>query len=248
MSYCLVEITAALMLYIFILFIICILYRIFVFRKLGERRFLITLLLFFMGAVAMPVCWWQECFIAFFMGMVLSICMATCLLNDVDGWCEMRRRKKLATLPARKLKSCTMSFAVTRDDLLANFRELAEKDELACYEPANNFLSWNDGQGYIIQVHLQPEADSWVAIFYSPSPSELRDSEIKQACGKAKLPCFPGLLGMAPAGLAICQQGQVTITPASQKKHFEEFCGKILAHREHFADWLAEYTEIPDES
>ena len=236
------------MLYILILFIICILYRIFIFRKLGERRFLITLLLFLIGAVMMPLCWWQECFLAFFMGMALSICMAACVLNDADGWCEMRRRKKLASLPARKLKTCTIPFALNRDDLLVNFRELAEMDEMACYEPANNFLSWNDGQGYIIQVHLLPEADSWGAIFYSPSAGELRDSEIKQACRKANITCSPGMLGMAPAGLAIFCQGQLTITPASQKRHFEEFCGNVLANRVAFADWLAEYTENPDES
>ena len=248
MIYFRAEPPPALMLLILILFIVCILYRFFIFKKLGERRFFITILLFCLGAVMMSVCWWLECFIAFFMGLELSIFMVVCFLNDVEGWCEMRRRKKWTTLPARKLKSCTMSFAVTRDELLANFCELAEKDELACYEPANNFLSWNDGQGYIIQVHLLPEADSWGAIFYSPSAGELRDSEIKQACRKANITCSPGMLGMAPAGLAICRQGQLTITPASQKRHFEEFCGKVLANRVAFADWLAEYTENPDES
>lgn len=236
------------MLHILILFILCILYHFFIFRKLGERRFFITMLLFCIGAVMMPICWWQEWFIAFFMVMVLSICMAVCFLNDVDGWCELRRRKKLATLPPRKLKSATMPFALQSEELLANFRELAEKDDIACYEPANNLLSWNDGQGYIIQVHLQPDADGWIAIFYSPSPGELRDSEIKQACRKANITCSPGMLGMAPAGLAIFRQGQLTITPASQKRHFEEFCGNVLANRVAFADWLAEYTENPDES
>lgn len=236
------------MLLIFILFILCFIYRFFVFKKLGDCRFVITIMLFCIGAVMMPVCWWLEYFIAFFMGVELSFFMVVCFLNDVEGWCEMRKRKKWATLPARKLKSATMPFALKRDELLANFEELAEKDELACYESANHFLSWNDGQGYIIQVHLQPEADSWVSIFYSPSPSELRDSEIKQACGKAKLSCSPGLLGMAPAGLAICQQGQVTITPASQKKHFEKFCGNVLARREAFAVWLSEYADTPEDS
>lgn len=248
MIYFRAEAPPSLMLLILILFIVCILYRFFIFKKLGERRFFITILLFCLGAVMMPVCWWLEYFIAFFMGLELSIFMVACFLNDVEGWCEMRKRKKWATLPARKLKSTTMTFALKRDELLANFEELAEKDELACYEPANHFLSWNDGQGYIIQVHLQPEADSWVAIFYSPSASELRDSEIKQACGKAKLSCSPGLLGMAPAGLAICQQGQVTITPASQKKHFEKFCGNVLARREAFVDWLSEYADTPEDS
>lgn len=174
--------------------------------------------------------------------------MAGCWLNDANGWSEMRRRKKLATLPARKLKSCTIPFELKRDELLANFRELAERDDLACYEPADNFLSWNDAQGHIIQVHLQAEGDSWVAIFYSPLQGELRDSEIKQACSKANIACTTNLLGMAPAGLAICCQGQLSITPASQKKHFEVFCGNVLANRESFAAWLAEYTENPDES
>ena len=242
------KIDSALMLYILILFVFCILYRFLLFKRLGERRFLMTLILFCIGAMMMAVCWWQECYPAFFMGMLLSICMAGCCLNDADGWCEMRRRKKLATLPARKLKSCTIPFELTRDELLANFRELAERDDLACYEPADNFLSWNDAQGHIIQVHLQAEADSWVAIFYSPSPGELRDSEIKQACSKADIACTQNLLGMAPAGLAICRQGQLSITPASQKKHFEEFCGNVLANRESFAAWLAEYTENPDEA
>lgn len=176
------------------------------------------------------------------MGLVLSVCMAVCWVDD--AWCEMRSRKKAATLPARKLKSCTMPFTLNREALLENFRELAEKDELACYTPTDNFLSWNNGQGYIIQVHLLPESDTWAAIFYSPSSGELRDSEIKQACSKANIACSPSLLGVAPAGIAICRQGQLTITPASQKKHFEEFCCTVLAERGPFATWLADYTEV----
>ena len=43
----------------------------------------------------MPVCWWLEYFIAFFMGLELSIFMVVCFLNDVEGWCEMRKRKSL---------------------------------------------------------------------------------------------------------------------------------------------------------
>ena len=95
----------------------------------------------------------------------------------------MRRRKKQVSPPARKLKSCTIPFALNRDELLANFRGLAEKDEIARYEPAGHFLSWNDGQGYIIQVHLLPDAAGWFSIFYFLATGKLRDSEIKQACG-----------------------------------------------------------------
>ena len=177
------------------------------------------------------------------MGLLLCICMAACCINDAESWMQMRKRKKLATLPARKLKSCTLPFSLTREALMANFRELAEKDELACYEPANRFLSWNDGSGHIIQVHLQPNADGWVAIFYSPSAGELRDSEIKQACRKANIPCTSSLLGMAPQGIAICQNGELTITPSSQKSHFAEFSNSVLANREAFATWLEEYAE-----
>ncbi len=242
MIYFAAEIDFERMLYILILFVLCIIYRFFIFSRLGERRFLITFILFCIGVAAMAVCWWQEYFFAFLMVLVLSICMAVCCLNDADGWCEMRRRKKLAKLPARKLKSCTMPFALKRDDMLANFRELAARDDLACYEPSDDFLSWNDGQGAIIQVHLQADADSWVALFYTPSLGELRDSEIKQACIKANIACSAGLMGMAPAGLAICRQGQITITPASQKRHFDEFCRTVLADREAFVVWLADYT------
>jgi hypothetical protein len=38
-----------------------------------------------MGMGMMPVCLWLECFMTFFMGLLLSICMAVCCLNDADA-------------------------------------------------------------------------------------------------------------------------------------------------------------------
>lgn len=243
MIYSVGKLDTALMLYILILFVLCIFYRFFLFKRLGERRFAISVCLFGVGAVVMGVCWWQELYLVFFMGLLLSICMAACCINDAEGWIQMRKRKKLATLPARKLKSCSIPFALTRDELLTNFRELAEKDELACYKPADHFMSWNDGEGHIIQVHLLPDSVDWVGIFYTPSVGELRDSEIKQACRKANIPCTSALLGMAPQGVAICQNGELTIIPASQKQQFATFRDTILSSRDAFATWLGEYTE-----
>ena len=243
MIYSVGKLDSVLMLYILILFVLCIFYRFFLFKRLGERRFAISVCLFGVGAVVMGVCWWQELYLVFFMGLLLSICMAACCINDAESWIQMCKRKKLATLPARKLKSCSIPFALTRDELLTNFRELAEKDELACYKPVDNFLSWNDGAGHIIQVYLLPDSEDWLGIFYTPSAGELRDSEMKQACRKAGMPCASAQLGMAPQGIVVCQNGSLTITPASQKKYFAKFSDTVLANREVFATWLREYTE-----
>ena len=231
------------MLYLLILFVLLLCYRFFLFKHLGKWRFTITFVLFALSAVAMGICWWQELYIAFFMGLLLCIFMVGTFLNDIEGWNQLRRRNKLATLPARKLKSSTMDFPLSHEDMLTNFRELAAEDELACYTPAKRFLSWNDGAGHIIQIHLLPDTESWVGIFYAPDASELRDSEITAACRKANIPCSKALLGMAPQGIAICQQGQITITPASQRKHFAPFLATVLAPRPDFTAWLAEYTE-----
>ena len=48
---------------------------------------------------------------------------------------------------------------------------------------------------------------------------------------------------MAPSGLAICRGGELRITPASQKKRFDELRERVLAPREEFVSWLRGYAE-----
>lgn len=175
------------------------------------------------------------------MGLTLFIFMSSCILNHADEWKNSRHIHQLATLPARKLKRATGTFDLCRDDMQANFRELAAKDELATYEPDNQFLAWNDAQGLDIHIQLLPGED-WIGLLYC-SDQELRDSEIKAACEKAGIPCPRKLLGTAPSGIITCRNGELAITPATQKKYFDELRLRPLAPRKEFADWLNDYFE-----
>ena len=69
---------------------------------------------------------------------------------------------------------------------------------------------------------------------------ELRDREIMAACRAANVPCNKKLLGMRAQGIAICRSGQLTITPADQQIHFDEFLHGVLAPPEEFTAWLDE--------
>lgn len=231
--------------YLLITVAICLIYNTFLFRYLGRWRFHITLGMSLAGVAVLGIselylegyAWFVACFI----GFVLCVGMALCLLNHAEDWKKLRCARRLATLPARRLKSVEDTFSLSRRDMLDNFRELAAEDNMANYAPEQNFLAWNDEQGLDIRIRLLPGED-WVGLLYL-TDYELRDSEIKAACRKVGVPCQPELLGMAPSGLVICRDGRLTITPAAQKKGFDELCERVLAPRHEFSAWLREYTE-----
>lgn len=233
------------MIYILLTFVICLAYQFILFRHLGKWRFHVSLGLSVVGGVVVVVGWFcMEGFPAFLaggMGAVLSICMAACVLNHAEDWRKLRHARQLALLPPRKLKSATDIFSLSREEMLDNFRELAEKDELANYDPAHHFLAWNDAQGSDIRIHLLPEGD-WLGLLYC-TDYELRDSEIRAICERGGVTCPGEVYGMAPSGLAVCHGGQLTITPATHKKHFDLLRESVLAPRELFAEWLRDYAE-----
>ncbi len=147
------------------------------------------------------------------------------------------RGRKRANLPARRQKKVTSPYALSNEQIIANFTELAKKDDLAVVKPKFNFLAWNNRQSYVMQLFLLPD-DSWVSIFWTPTDFELRDREIMVACRTAAVPCNKRLLGTRAQGIAICCNGQLTITPADQQIHFDEFLHGPLAPQQEFADWL----------
>lgn len=233
------------MIYVLVTLVLCLLYNYLLFRLLGKWRFRVTLGLLLAGAVLCVVSWYAmeglPMLIVMSAGGVMSVCMVGCLLNHIEEWQQLRRARQLAALPARKLKSCSDVFMLSREDMLQNFRELAAKDELAVCSPESHYLAWNDEQGSDIRLHLLSDED-WLGLLYV-TDGELRDSEIKAACEKAGLRCPREALGMAPSGLVICRSGQLTITPASQKKYFDSLRKEVLAPRAEFSTWLSEYCD-----
>ncbi len=173
---------------------------------------------------------------------MIYIIPALCLVLLCAAVIIIRKMKQGGHQTARRLQTNTAPFALTRDELLANFRELAAVDELCTYEPEKNFLAWNDGQGYGLHIHLLPD-DTWVSTFWTRSEFELRDCEVKATCTSASIPCEPHLLHMQAQGVAICRAGLLSITPATQKHHFDLFLLNALAPREEFSAWLKEYAD-----
>lgn len=225
--------------------VLCLIYNFLVFRHLGRRRFRITLGLCLAGiAAVVGSSFFMEgvtLFLVSSCGLVVAVFMAGCLLNHVEDWKKLRRSDLLATLPARRLKSAEDIFSLSREDMLANFRELAAVDNLAVYAPEKQFLAWNDAQGLDIRIRLLPDED-WIGLLYL-TDFELRDSEIKAACKKSGVDCPPDFLGVAPSGLVICRKGKLIITPAAQKEGFSELRRSVLASRAEFITMLRDYAE-----
>ncbi len=151
------------------------------------------------------------------------------------------RGRKRANLPARRHKRADIPFCLSNTELTAHFAALAKKDKLAVAKPALNFCSWNNGLDYTLRLHLLPEG-GWIALFWSPSDFELRDKEVKAACKAAGVPCHKQLLGKRAQGIGICRRGVVSISPADQLVHFDEFLHTVLAPQAEFDTWLAEHT------
>ncbi len=156
-----------------------------------------------------------------------------------EGRSRSRSRKR-ANLPARRHKRATTPYTLSNEEIISHFAELAKKDDLAVHKPAFNFLAWNTRQGYVIQVFLLPEG-GWTSIFWSPADFEMRDKEITAACRAANVPCHKKMLGMRAQGIAIAHAGQLTITPADQQIHFDEFLHSVLAPEPEFTAWLKDY-------
>lgn len=68
-------------------------------------------------------------------------------------------------------------------------------------------------------------------------------AEKKAACKKGGITCPPELLGKAPSGLVTYCGGQLSITPAAQKKYIDELRRTVLAERDVFTAWLPDYIE-----
>lgn len=224
--------------------LVCLAYLL-AFEHLGRRRHVLSLVLMLLCAIAVAVLLALRMYRQAEAPMVVFVLLLGHCLWELGKWlvCEGRYRlrgHKRANLPARRHKKASIPFALSNAELTARFSALAAKDELAIAKPSLNFLSWNNGEDYILQLHLLPQG-GWVGIFWSPADFELRDKEVKGACKAAGVPCHKHLLGMRTQGIAICLRGQITLTPADQLVHFDEFLHTVLAPQDEFSAWLQSY-------
>ena len=225
--------------------LVCLAYML-AFEHLGRRRYRISLVLIVLSLLTAAGCYLADCTAAAEGGMVAFVLLGCHGLWELGRWlisegqARVRGRKR-SRMPARRLKKTALAFTISNEQLIARFTELAKKDSLAVVKTSLNFLAWNNGDDYVLQLHLIPSG-GWVSIFWSPSEFELRDKEVKSACKSAGIPCHKHLLGMRARGIAICTRGQVVISPADQLMHFDEFLHTVLAPEEDFRTWLATYT------
>lgn len=216
------------------------------FEHLGMRRHRISLILVVLSLLAANGFYLASLTAAAEAAMVAFVLLGghglweLCRWGISEGRSRMRSHKR-SRMPARRLKRTAIPFPLSNAQITARFTELAAKDPLAVVKPSLGFLAWNNGDDYILQLHLIP-GGGWVSLFWSPSEFELRDKEIKNACKSAGVPCHKHLLGMRARGLAICTRGQITLAPADQLMHFDEFLHTILAPQEEFTTWLQNYS------
>lgn len=221
---------------------------IFAFDHLGRGRHIISAVLLALSAAAAVLLSVYIHRQAAEPAIVAGILLLLHCLWELAKWLFIESRfqarsRKRAKLPARRHKKASTTCPLTHDNIIDNFRRLAQVDDLAVAKPSIRFFAWNNKEDYIIQIYLTNEA--WISLFWTPTDFELRDKEVKAACKAAGIPCRRHLLGMRAQGIATCRRGEVTITPADQLIHFDEFLHTVLAPQEEFNTWLADIRKPP---
>lgn len=216
-----------------------------IYDHLGLWRSMLCIAVTAAAAMTAGVLWWCKGMSAAEPALVALALLGGHALWELAKWLfaagrSRARGRKRANLPPRRHKRATTPYTQSNEELIAHFHALAQKDDLAVVKPNFNFLAWNNRQSYVMQLFLLPEGDGWVSIFWSPTEFELRDREITAACRAAAVPCHKKLLGTRAQGIAICRAGQLTITPADQQIHFDEFLHGPLAPQPEFSDWLSQ--------
>ena len=171
----------------------------------------------------------------------LAFVAMTIFLLRRDAKDELKRSRKASAIKKQWNKPARLKADLPFDMLAANFTALAQKTEEA--EAEENTLSWNSGAFADIRIQKLNE-DAWIALFWIKSDNTLTDKQLASICHREKIDFPDSFRKMKAQGVAIFQQGCLSIYPASLKEDFEDaFLTTVLQAPTPFNHWLDEYTE-----
>lgn len=165
----------------------------------------------------------------------------TIFLLRRDAKDALKRSRKAAAIKKQWNKPARLKADLPFEMLAANFTALAQKTEEA--EAEENTLSWNSGSFADIRI-LKLNEGHWMALFWLRSDNTLTDKQLASICHRERID-FPASFRKNKAhGVAIFQQGCLSLYPATLKEDFEDaFLTTVLQAPTPFSHWLVEYTE-----
>ena len=197
-------------------------------------------------AMTVGACWWfAESGFDFRQVLMLmvgpALVMGAVYLLRRDGKAEWKRSRNTGKAKKEWSKAARIRVKLSFDMLAANFKTLAKATDEAVAE--KEYLSWNSGSFADIRIQ-KIDAEAWIALFWARADWSLTDRQVEGICRREAV-AFPAhFRKMQPHGVAVYQQGILTLYPGVHKADFEDaFLGSVLQDTEAFNSWFADYTE-----
>ena len=157
-----------------------------------------------------------------------------------DGKAELKRSRNASKQKKEWSKAARIRTALPFDELAVNFKELSKTTEETVAE--KSYLSWNSGSFGDIRIQ-QLDAEAWIALFWVRSDWTLTDRQVEGICRRESVEMPAHFRKMQSHGVAVYQQGVLSLYPAVHKEEFEDaFLTSVLQPRDAFKPWLEEYT------
>ena len=197
-------------------------------------------------ALTVGACWWFAESGFDFRQVLMFILGPTFMLASVwllrrDGKAELKRSRKASKEKKEWSKAAHIETALPFDLLAGNFKALAKATDEAAAEKA--YLSWNSGSFADIRIQ-KLDGETWIALFWLRSDWTLTDRQVEGIGRRESVEMPASCRKMQAHGVAVYQQGILTLYPSVHKADFEDaFLTTVLQKPDDFKAWLVEYTE-----
>ena len=197
-------------------------------------------------ALTVGACWWFAASGFDFRQVLMLILGPTLMLASVwllrrDGKAELKRSRNAGKEKKEWSKSARIRTELPFDMLAGNFKALAKATDEVVAE--KEYLSWNSGSFADIRIQ-KLDGETWIALFWLRSDWTLTDRQVEGICRRESVDFPAHFRKMQAHGVAVYQQGTLTLYPSVHKADFEDaFLTTVLQKPDDFMVWLVEYTE-----
>ena len=170
-----------------------------------------------------------------------TLMLASVWLLRRDGKDELKRSRNAGKEKKEWSRAARIRTELPFEMLAGNFKALDKATDEAVVE--KEYLSWNSGSFGDIRIQ-KIDTEAWIALFWVKSDWSLTDRQVEGICRRESV-AFPAhFRKMQAHGVAVYQQGILTLYPSVHKTDFEEtFLATVLQNAEAFNAWLVDYTE-----